>query len=415
MGSRPLAFQSWHRFKEAFSPEFVRHAITESEADARYCLDPFGGSGTTALAAQLLGISSTTVEVNPFLVDVIKAKLASYDTDAVVRDFAAVLRQARKGAVDPADYFSSAPATFIQPGVGGRWLFSREVAAQIAGLLTAIDTLQSESHRRLFRILVGGMLVDVSNVVVSGKGRRYRQEWASREATAFTVGSLFSDRVSVALADSHRFSPRPPVTTRVFHGDARILRVRREHDIAIFSPPYPNSFDYTDVYNVELWMLGYLTTADDNRQLRTSTLTSHVQLSREYVPAPEGSCKLDQTMRSLTRRRSDLWSPRIPDMVGAYFADLLAVLRRVRRALRTGATCWLVVGDSQYGGVKVPTARILKELAGSDGWRVDKTLPFRSMRSSPQHGGRVELPETLLQLSKEGESPERRGPSLPDR
>ena len=34
------------------------------------------------------------------------------------------------------------------------------------------------------------------------------------------------------------------------------------HDLAVFSPPYPNSFDYTDVYNVELWAMGYLRNSD---------------------------------------------------------------------------------------------------------------------------------------------------------
>jgi len=34
-------------------------------------------------------------------------------------------------------------------------------------------------------------------------------------------------------------------------------------DAAIFSPPYPNSFDYTDVYNLELWVLGYLDDASE--------------------------------------------------------------------------------------------------------------------------------------------------------
>lgn len=87
-------------------------------------------------------------------------------------------------------------------------------------------------------------------------------------------------------------------------------------------------------------------------------------------------------------------------MVGGYFADLVAVLQRVHRSLREHARCWLVVGDSRYGGVDVPTGQVLKELAPSIGWRVEAKEPVRSMRSSPQHGGRTELPETLLRLQK---------------
>jgi hypothetical protein len=398
-GSPSLAFQGWHHFKEAFSPEFVRRALSDGGTQARRCLDPFGGSGTTALTSQLLGVASTTVEVNPFLADVIRAKVASYDVDRLGRDFTKVLRIASQLELDPATYFADLPASFIEPGTSERWLFDSVVARELAALLDAIDRLKDEAHRRLFRVLLGGLLVDVSNVSVSGKGRRYRRAWSSRKRAPGSVATIFRDRVSTALADVYRFSPHPAVDTNVIEGDARHTTIRSKHDIAVFSPPYPNSFDYTDVYNVELWMLGYLSSAEDNRALRSSTLASHVQLKRSYRPAPPDSPTLKRAVGRLSRMRSELWSPWIPDMVGGYFSDLLEVLRRVRGTLRTDASCWLVVGDSRYGGVNVSTAKILEQLAAADGWRVDGREPFRAMRASPQHGGRRELPETLLRIS----------------
>ena len=70
-GSRPLPFQRWRRFKEAFAPEIVERALCETSGVVRHIADPFGGSGTTAIAAQFLGIKPTTIEVNPFLADLI--------------------------------------------------------------------------------------------------------------------------------------------------------------------------------------------------------------------------------------------------------------------------------------------------------------------------------------------------------
>ena len=299
-GAPPLAFQSWHRFKEAFPPEFVHRALRDGAEDIRACLDPFGGSGTTALAAQFLGISSTTIEVNPFLADVIKAKLASYDADDLAREFAGIRRCATRLRIDPTQYFAEVPPTFIESGSSDRWLFSFDVAAELASILTAVDALDDALHRRFFRVLVGGLLADVSNFVVSGKGRRYRRDWRNRQATAADVSRILLQRVELALADTHRFAGRPAVLSNVINGDARRVRIRRKHDVAVFSPPYPNSFDYTDVYNVELWMLGYLSTASDNRALRGSTLTSHVQLARDYAEPPIGSRTLRRTMSQLT-------------------------------------------------------------------------------------------------------------------
>jgi DNA modification methylase len=400
-GAPVLGFQSWHRFKEAFPPELVERAIRESPIQVERCLDVFGGSGTTALTAQFLGVSSTTVEVNPFLVDVIRAKLDRYDTESLSKSLLEVRRRSRAVDGDPAEVFRDVPATFVEPGVDGRWLFGNATAQRLAAILAAIDELELETHRRLLRVLVGGLLVEVSNAVVSGKGRRYRRNWEvrERERVPSAVDDLFFDRLRRALRDIYRFTPRPAVSTAVLHGDARRVRLRHCHELAIFSPPYPNSFDYTDVYNIELWMLGYLESREDNRRLRDSTLASHVQLFRDYPAAPGGSSSLDRVATRLDAVRETLWSPWIPAMIGGYFADLLAVLQRVRRRLSPGGNCWIVVGDSRYGGVHVPTARILSELVQAHGWSVSSMEPCRAMRSSAQQGGMNVLAETLVVLA----------------
>ena len=68
-GSEVLPFQGWRNFKEAFAPEIVERALTQTRGKIDHIVDPFGGSGTTALAAQFLGILATTIEVNPYLAD----------------------------------------------------------------------------------------------------------------------------------------------------------------------------------------------------------------------------------------------------------------------------------------------------------------------------------------------------------
>jgi hypothetical protein len=239
-------------------------------------------------------------------------------------------------------------------------------------------------------------LVSVSNVVVSGKGRRYRRDWKNRPFQAVDVAHLFGERVRGAISDIHRFAARPAVRVEVLHGDARRVRPKGLYDVAVLSPPYPNSFDYTDVYNVELWVLGYLNDSDENKALRNSTLASHVQLQRAYAAAPGESETLKQTLERLHGIRDNLWSPWIPQMIGGYFADLVTVLRILHDAVAESGACWLVVGDSRYGGIRVPTATVLSELACSCGWAVQAIEPFRSMRSSAQQGGRSELAESLL-------------------
>jgi hypothetical protein len=58
----------------------------------------------------------------------------------------------------------------------------------------------------------------------------------------------------------------------------------------------------------------------------------------------------------------------------------------------------MIVGDSRYGGIDVPVADALIEMAPHLEFSVVSVEPFRSMRASPQQGGRHELAESLLTL-----------------
>lgn len=398
-GAAELPFQSWRHFKEAFAPELIARAVAHSQLPVKHCIDPFGGSGTTSLACQFLGIHPITMEVNPFLADLIEAKLVSYDTDALAHDLGTVVRRSKFPADDSEEAFVGLPATFIEPGVACRWIFDRSISNRIAALLNAIDTLDNDRHRRLFRVLLGGILVEVSNVVVNGKGRRYRRSWERRNHDARTVDELFCDAAQRAIGEVHRFGRRACSTYDVLRGDSReMLKMASPCELAVFSPPYPNSFDYTDVYNLELWILGYLTDSSSNRALRRSTLCSHVQVARDFLAEPPGSKTLSATLKELRGRRLDLWDHRIPEMVSNYFTDMQRILDGLKKSIVYGGSVWIVVGDSQYVKAQVRTGTILAELARATGWKLEIVEPCRSMRASAQQGGRHKLAEMLIVL-----------------
>ncbi len=399
-GASELAFQEWRHFKEAFTPELVARAVNQHASPVSRCLDPFGGSGTTAIACQFLGVEPITIEVNPYLADLIESKLVSYDPDSLVRDLGVILKSTiRRRDSAQLKLSAGAPATMVEPGINGRWVFDAPVASRLAALLSAIHNLDNPDHQKLFRVLLGGILVDVSNVIVNGKGRRYRRRWKERKRDADSVEKLFSDSVRRAVSDIHRFSDRACLKSTVLRGDAR-QRIGdvSQCDLVVFSPPYPNTFDYTDVYNLELWVLGYLEGSNENRELRQSTLCSHVQVSREYPQYPLGSPLLEHVIQELRNRSDKLWNRKIPDMVGGYFADLISVLKAIHAILDKQGRVWAVVGDSRYAHVMVPTAAILNQLADVIGYETVSVEPFRSMRSSAQQGGNKDLDESLIVL-----------------
>lgn len=400
-GSKPLAFQNWRRFKEAFIPELIQRAVDETALalgrPVQTCLDPFAGSGTTPLACQFLGVHPIAVEVNPFLADLVEAKLTVVDASLVARRCGEVI--ATDTVVDPIEFYRLAPPTFVEPGRNGRYLFQRDLAQRLCSLLVAILKIPELPVRRLLRVLLGTAALDVCNATVSGKGRRYRRNWDYERRSPADLDSAFLQQVEAAVFDIARYSRRKNLSFELLRGDAReTLSDLTKIDLSVFSPPYPNSFDYTDVYNIELWALGYFRNYDDNMALRRSTLRSHVQIARDFSAnrVPPSILKAVEKLRAVEK----LWNRHIPDMIGAYFDDLTAILTVIRTKLVDDGRVYMVVGDSKYAGIDVPVASALSEFASDLGFKVLGSEPFRSMRASPQQGGRPELLETLLTFQK---------------
>jgi hypothetical protein len=193
-GAALIAFQGWRQFKEAFAPELVQVAISETTASlgrsVQACLDPFGGSGTTALTCQFLGVFPTTIEVNPFLADLIAAKLSQYNFELLSTLLRKVTnRRVRTKFSDGP--FPGATATFVEPGHNGRFIFPKNVAERLSTLLNRIDSVDDLSSQRLFRVMLASTAISVSNVIVSGKGRRYRRNWESAAHSAEDVDDTF--------------------------------------------------------------------------------------------------------------------------------------------------------------------------------------------------------------------------------
>ena len=199
VGAAVLPFQSWRRFKEAFAPELIDRAIRETPGDVTHIVDPFGGSGTTALAAQFLGVFPTIIEVNPFLADLIEAKIGTIDLDQATAELRAVIEEVVSRPVPKQPRFPGAPSTFVEPGQDGRWIFSLAVAGRILAYRSAISNIADPHIQRVFRIALASALLPVSNVIVSGKGRRYRRGWCRRSRPWRRPGEITGVRSSLAV------------------------------------------------------------------------------------------------------------------------------------------------------------------------------------------------------------------------
>jgi hypothetical protein len=175
------------------------------------------------------------------------------------------------------------------------------------------------------------------------------------EATKVTVPVLteFARWAQVLVEDLSDY--RRASTVKVSLGDGRRPREvvgSLAADLALFSPPYLNNIDYTEIYKLEAWLCGFLSTQAEFREQRRLTLRSHPSV--RFGSGMEGR-------RLLGPRFHDLVEPvvqAVPDtvdqawrrrLISEYFDDIALTLQGHREVLRPGGKLVCVIGNSVHG------------------------------------------------------------------
>jgi hypothetical protein len=158
-------------------------------------------------------------------------------------------------------------------------------------------------------------------------------------------------------------------------------------DLAVFSPPYPNNIDYTEVYKLENWLLGLIDNQDDFRLSRRQTMRSHPSVTWE--PAEhELPAQLSQELDYLTSPilgaiPEDRYTNKRRELVLGYVEDAARLFESLYRCLDTGAYAVYVVGNSRHGARRpftIAADLLLAAVAEGVGFTVSGFVEARRLR-----------------------------------
>lgn len=376
----------WYPFKEGFSNQLVAEAIKQSTAGkkkAMCVLDPFSGSGTTPLTASLLGYDSISLEVNPFCVFTSKIKcLPGAWNIRMVSDTAMriVSAASKEEVVSPLEGSS----TFTEGEEKEKFLFNRSVLRGFQSTWDAIEE-SGNGHSGPLKLAAIRAAMNCCNAKKDGKCLRYLENWKELNYSADNFYRNFSSIVTRMLRDVELAPINKNRKAKLIKGDARekLATVEsRSCNLLVTSPPYLNSFDYSDVYRPELFLGGFVKSNEELRKIRLKTVRSHVQVDWGGETAVDNP--MVKSIVNALGQKEGLWNKKIPTMVEAYFHDMQKVLREAARALRKGAEAWIVVSTSAYEGIQIPVDLILADLANDEGFALDGIYALRTLRAAGQ-------------------------------
>jgi len=406
--NKRISIHQWYPFVEGYSKEFIESILDEIGYTPTNVLEPFSGSGTTALELQFKNISCTSFEVSPFMHLLSSVKLyKNYEVDKtkiLIENFKIKLSNGPKNIRD----YKKIPfgRTVVKTENLKKWNFNDESLDGILDIKYAISTIEESAYKDLFRIALASILLEVSNVFRNGKCLSYKKNWETKvRYKREEIHNIFLSKIeNVILKDIEILEGALKKTQannfeQLYHGDIRenILNISDNSiDLIITSPPYLNSRDYTDIYMLELKVLDLINNHDELNNLRKSTLRSHVQVKYkdlEIIDSP--TLKLYINKIALTE--INLWNNDLLNMIKGYFIDMEHLFSHFKRVMIQDKYIYFNVANSAYFGEEIKVDEIICEIAIAKGFKLIEIRKARDLRSSSQQSGIIKnLRESVI-------------------
>jgi DNA modification methylase len=389
----------WFYYKEGFSPVLVEDLLREFRAtqDSVVC-DPFCGAGTTLAVAQANGMQSIGFEVNPFAALISSVKTAKY-TEEEISEFTMYLDTLLESALDIS--YPAPDNEYL------RRIFSPKMLTIQQNIKAYIRDLPEGNAKDLMYFCWLCTLEDCSLFRKAGNGLKVKTrkpDFSILGEKLYAVTAI-QERAKIIMQDIKN-PVEGPIPT-IYCESATTMESTigaNSLDVVIFSPPYANCFDYTKIYYLELWFGGFVNSKNDQNDIRMKSIRSHVHSTwperYENFRLPE----LHDVIIPLIEKEK-MWTNRIPSMLNGYFADMSETLRQIFMCMKPGGHCAIVVSNSAYAGVIVPTDVLLARIAENLGFKIIEIKVERLIITSSQQYKKTEhikkyLRESIVKLQK---------------
>jgi len=396
-------FHRWFRYREAFSPALFDQFPTASRR-----LDPFCGCGTTLLTSAHSGVAAFGIDINPLATFVTRVKSEVYQKEDAVR-----LEELWRESVSAIESTDPAP----MPGYPLLLkLFLPGNMDMLLRLRTFVDQVPpGRVHDLLFLAWIS-ILERCSNAFKEGNGLKYRnkrrapgryltvpdEEWIPRyfgdDPSGFVLRA-WADQCAMMAEDIYQADYSHYAVPQVRTGsclDPETLDFGTDFDLAVFSPPYANRFDYFEAFKIELWMGGFVTTRDDMLSLRSSGMRSNLaaspyHTSHGWEPLAPFVAAMDPSASSVRMG--------IGAALEGYFHDTRTLLAGLRPHLAESAKVAIVVGNSAYAKSIIATDVLVARIAQEEGYTVEAIKVARHLHVSSQQRSSLGHLETFMRES----------------
>jgi DNA modification methylase len=391
----------WYDYLEDFPFGLIEEKIKEYNIPPKSLIvEPFAGSGTTLISANLFNCNAIGFDANPLMCFISQVK-TTFDINLEILK-KEVIKVAEQFLVQIKNFDSLVLNRGFLDNMPkkelNQWLHPT-LQKEVILLKNLIDDIQEEKVRNLLLLALSKSCFDASYVALCPGTTFY----PFREKQEFW--DLFTNKVFQIYQDLEKIQKHQD------YGKSELIRDTclnakqylqpNSIDFIVTSPPYPNDLEYTRQTRLEMYLLDFVKNMNEVQQIKRKMVKGSTKLifkesnSANFVDKFKSVKMVSDEIFEQTKDKN--WGFDYPRMTREYFGDMYLCMKEFYDLLKPDAHFLLVVGDQTIKGVYIPVCDILIEMGYEIGYRKCTKELFRMRRST---GHTIALPEEIVILQK---------------
>ena len=381
----------WLRLTPAYSLKIVKQILDACDGVSNdgvsnvNVLDPFCGTGTTALCATYHGRQAVTTDINPFLVWLSQAK-TDYYSPALISE---LREQGRELALSAAQEGATSARVPPMHNIERWWNpLALVFLCRLKGTIDAQFNPGTQRHSLLLAAFCR-TLIDLSNAAFNHQSMSFKANDQALLPFDCSLSDIFlSDFLNNLDFVLEGAKQNPAGKAQVLQADARTLCSERigKMDCVITSPPYVNRMSYIRELRPYMYWLGYLLNGRDAGEMDWEAIggTWGVATSRlnDWSEPNEGfKSKRLQAASAKIDVEENKNGRLLAAYVLKYCDDMWRHFQSLAGVLSDGASIHYIVGNSTFYGVLVSVERVYAEMLSELGFNHVECVPIRKRNS----------------------------------
>jgi DNA modification methylase len=369
----------FHSYPAMMIPQIAPRLITQYSKEGDVLLDPFCGSGSVLIEAEITKRYSIGIDLNPLAILIARAKTTPINPSILCKEYYGLVERIH----EVSDNKIALPHFF-----NINFWFKEDVIKYLAKIKTGIDEISDVKVKGFFQVAFSEA-VRLSSNSRAHEFKLFRYPQEKLENYYPNALRIFKERAEMNIRLMEEFYKACPanVWCKIIHGDStESLGIIEPGtvDIIVTSPPYGDSrttVAYGQFSRLSSQWLGLLPqkAPDIDKEMLGGNL---VKDKDTKLSSPT----LNKTVNFVAERHE-----KRAKQILAFYADLSKCLKNMASYLRTGGHACIVIGNRRVTGIQLPTDIVICELGQSFSLHpqqiVIRNIPSKTMplRNSPSN------------------------------